>query len=100
MDSRKDDGASEGGSMSSRIGADWPSLHRLRHGLALRLLVSVLLFSSAITLVLTLLQLYRDYRHDVGTIEGRMAEIQGGYAQSLGEGLWTLDRRQIELRSR
>jgi signal transduction histidine kinase len=98
MDSGKDDGAFEGGSMQHpRMGAAWRSLHRLRHGIGLRLLVSVLLFSSAITLVLTLLQLYRDYRQDVGAIEGRMSEIEGSYLQSLGEGLWTLDRRQIEL---
>jgi hypothetical protein len=43
------------------------------------------------------LQLYVDYRHDVGAIESRMSEIEGSYLQSLGEGLWNLDRRQLEL---
>jgi PAS domain S-box-containing protein len=98
MGSGKDDSALEARSMlRPRIAAAWRSLNRLRHGIGLRLLVSVLLFSSAVTLVLTLLQLYRDYRNDVGAIEGRMSEIEGSYSQSLGEGLWTLDRRQIEL---
>jgi PAS domain S-box-containing protein len=98
MGSGKDDSQLEARSMlRPRIAAAWRSLNRLRHGIGLRLLVSVLLFSSAVTLVLTLLQLYRDYRNDVGAIEGRMSEIEGSYSQSLGEGLWTLDRRQIEL---
>jgi len=73
------------------------SLNRWRSGIGLRLLASVLLFSSAITLLLTLLQLYLDYRRDVGTIEHRMSEIAGSYLRSLGEGLWNLDARQLEL---
>ena len=57
----------------------------------------MLLFSVASTLVLTLSQLYLDYRRETGTIERRMAEIGASYRNSLGEGLWNLDRRQLEL---
>ena len=81
----------------SGIWATWRFFNRLRRGIALRLLASVLLFSSAITLTLTLFQLYLDYRYDVRAIEGRMSEIAGSYLQSLSEGLWSLDRRQVEL---
>jgi PAS domain S-box-containing protein len=80
-----------------RARATWRFFQRLRRGLAPRLLVSVLLFSAAITLILTLGQLYLDYLHDVRLIESRMSEIERGYLQSLGEGLWNLDRRQLEL---
>ena len=98
MEANKVDGRAVGGSAPpSRIKATWRSLNRLRHGIALRLLVGVLLFSSAITLVLTALQLYLDYRHDVGVIENRMSEIQASNLQSLSEGLWNLDTRQLEL---
>jgi hypothetical protein len=94
----KDDGRSAAGSPPLvRIRTAWRSLNRLRSGIGLRLLASVLLFSSAITLLLTLLELYLDYRRDVGTIEHRMSEIEGSYLPSLGEGLWNLDRRQLEL---
>jgi PAS domain S-box-containing protein len=79
------------------IRTTWRSLNRLRSGIGLRLLASVLLFSSAITLLLTLLQLYLDYRRDVGTIEQRMSAIERSYLPSLGEGLWNLDARQLEL---
>jgi PAS domain S-box-containing protein len=81
----------------SQIRVTWRSFHRLRRGIGPRLLASVLLFSSAITLILTLFQLYFDYRYDVGAIESRMSEIEGSYLQSLGEGLWNLDSRQLEL---
>jgi len=75
----------------------WRSFHRWRRGIGPRLLVRVLLFSSAITLLLTSFQLYFDYRYAVRAIESRMSEIEGSYLQSLGESLWNLDSRQIEL---
>ena len=68
-----------------------------RRGIAPRLLVSVLLFSSAITLVLTLLQLYLDYRHDLGLIETRFDEIERAYLGSLADSLWHLDEQQLTL---
>jgi PAS domain S-box-containing protein len=70
---------------------------RLRGGIGPRLLGRVLLFSFAITQIVTLVQLGFDYRRDLGAIDARIAEIAGSYSQSLGEGLWNLDRRQLEL---
>jgi PAS domain S-box-containing protein len=81
----------------ARIRTRWPALYRLRSGIGPRLLARVLVFSAAVTLLLTLLQLSLDYRRDVAAIERRMSEIESGYIQSLGEGLWNLDRRQLEL---
>ncbi|MGA2996574.1 ATP-binding protein [Bradyrhizobium sp.] len=66
-------------------------------GLGWRLLVRVLFFSSVITLLLTLLQLYFDYRRDVQAIDLRMSEIDSVYSRSLGDGLWRLDARQLRL---
>ncbi|HEY3149735.1 MAG TPA: ATP-binding protein [Dongiaceae bacterium] len=65
--------------------------------IGVRLLVRVVLFSSAITLILTLMQLYFDYRRDVGIIEDRLAEIEHAYLPSIAESLWELDERQIAL---
>ncbi|MBI3706345.1 MAG: PAS domain S-box protein [Proteobacteria bacterium] len=80
-----------------RHGAAWTSFARHRGGIGLRLLASVLLFSSIVTLTLTVLQLYLDYRREVGTIETRLDEIERSYLGSLGEGLWNLDQDQLEL---
>jgi PAS domain S-box-containing protein len=80
-----------------QIRVRWRSFNRWRRGIGPRLLVRILLFSFAITLILTSFQLYFDYRYDVGAIESRLSEIEGSYLQSLSEGLWNLDSRQIEL---
>jgi PAS domain S-box-containing protein len=80
-----------------RIAKAWRSLPVVLGGIGWRLLVRVLFFSSVITLLLTLTQLYLDYRRDVGAIDQRMSEIDSGYRQSLAEGLWRLDRRQLQL---
>ncbi len=66
----KDDGKSGRGSPTlERIATAWRSLPGFHGGIGWRLLVRVLLFSSAITLLLTLTQLYLDYRRDVGTVD-------------------------------
>ncbi|MBZ9866406.1 PAS domain-containing protein [Mesorhizobium sp. CA15] len=96
--------------MSTDVGKfdrEWPELRRsasawrlfphLLRGIGGRLLVSVFIFSSVITLLLTLTQLYLDYRGDVQAIDKKMAEIDSSYRQSLSEGLWEMDGRQLQL---
>ena len=97
-DASKADGGSDDGSQKrAPIRTIWRSLNRFHGHLGWRLLARVFLFSSAITLLLTSLQLYLEYRRDVGTIDRRIAEIEGSYRRSLSEGLWNLDSRQLEL---
>jgi PAS domain S-box-containing protein len=72
-------------------------LGRFRGGIGLRLLAGVLLFSSAVTLALTALQLYLEYEREVSVIESRLDEIGRSYPGSLGESLWNLDQNQLEL---
>jgi len=66
-------------------------------GIGRRLLVLIVLASSAVTLLLTSLQLYLDYRRDVDGIEARLLEIERGYLPSLAGSLWKLDREQLQL---
>jgi PAS domain S-box-containing protein len=68
-----------------------------RSGVGPRLLAAVLLFSSAVTLTLTALQLYLDYDREVGLIETRLDEIGRSTIGSLGESLWNLDQNQLKL---
>jgi signal transduction histidine kinase len=99
-DARKADGGSDGGSQTlAWIRTAWRSLNRFHSRLGLRLLARVFLFSSVITLLLTSLQLYFEYRRDVGTIDRRISEIEESYRRSLSEGLWNLDSRQLELQA-
>lgn len=74
----------------------WPRIGHLRRGMGLRLLISVLLFSSAVTLTLTAAQLYLEYRYDVGQVERRLADVAEGYPDIIGESLWHLDRKHLQ----
>src|SRR5260370_30349866 len=73
------------------------SLGRFRHSVVLRLLVTVLVFSCVVTLLLTALQLYGDYERGVTLIQNRLSDIDRSYRDSLSEGLWRLDRQQLQL---
>lgn len=75
----------------------WQSLAVSRHSIGARLLAGVLIFSGCVTLVLTAIQLYIDYRHEVSALEMRLNQINGSYLASLAEGLWTLDEKQLRL---
>ena len=54
-------------------------------------MVLVVLFSSAVTLVLTAIQLYLDYNRDIEVIEDRLIEIEQVHQRSLGTSLWVAD---------
>jgi signal transduction histidine kinase len=80
-----------------RLDAGWGGLRDVRRSVVLRLLATVLAFSCAITLILTALQLYRDYEHGIEQIQNRLVDIDRSYRDSLGEALWRLDQPQVKL---
>jgi PAS domain S-box-containing protein len=73
------------------------SLAAPRHSIGARLLAGVLLFSGSVTLVLTAIQLYIDYRREVSALELQLNQISGSYLASLAEGVWSLDEKQLRL---
>jgi len=74
-----------------------PTGSPLRRGIGARLLLAILLFSSVVTLVLTVFQLYLDYRSEMEDIQDRFREIEKSYLASLGSSLWSLDVDQVRL---
>ncbi len=75
-----------------------PATSRLNiGGLAKRLIVSILLFSSVITLLATSVQLYRDYTNDIKTIETAFDQIEKGHRQTIANSLWVSDFEQLEV---
>ncbi|CUW40618.1 putative Signal transduction histidine kinase [Magnetospirillum sp. XM-1] len=68
-----------------------------RTGLATRLLLLILGFSSLITLISTAAQLYVDYHRDVVAIEGRLNEIERGSLDSIAVSLWNVDTEYLRL---
>lgn len=75
----------------------WSLISRFRSSLVSRLLVTVLLVSCAVTVLLTGLQLYRDYEQGVKQIDNRLVDIDRSSRDSLAEALWRLDDAQLQL---
>lgn len=72
---------------------------RWRRGLGFRVLIRILVFSSVVTVLLTAVQLYVDFRSDVERLEERLRQVAQSYSLSLAESLWSLDERQLRLQA-
>ena len=68
-----------------------------KNKIAHRLVIYILIFSSIVTLLLTLIQLYRDYTYDISQIESRFNQIQATNKEVIEENYWLLNRNSIEL---
>ncbi len=67
-----------------------------RGGIAVALLTRVLLFSTMVTLAVTVVQLLLSYQAEVSGLQNHFNEIEEGYASGLGNALWALDSKQLE----
>jgi PAS domain S-box-containing protein len=84
----------------SKAGVAPPAATGLLHNrIGTRLVLAIVMFSSVVTLVLTALDLYLEYRGSRQTLERRLDEIERSYAGGLGEGLWNLETRQLQLQA-
>ncbi|WP_018690625.1 PAS domain-containing sensor histidine kinase [Algicola sagamiensis] len=64
--------------------------------LGTRLLKAILLFSSLITLIMTAVVLFADYRRDIAEVESGLDQIKASYSDSLSLGIWSYDTSQID----
>jgi diguanylate cyclase (GGDEF)-like protein len=71
------------------------SIHKSK--IARRLVVYVLAFSTVVTLFLTALELYRDYRYDISLIDEKFSEIQLTSQRVIEENLWLLNSTSNKL---
>ena len=69
---------------------------RQRNRLSMRLLWSILLFSSVITLIGTGIQLYLDYQRDLSDVDKQIDNVQVGHLESLTTSFWKIDTNQIQ----
>ena len=67
----------------------------VRSPLSRRLILSGVIFSSFITLIITGLQLYGDYKSDVTRIEDDFDEVKVAYLETITNSVWVLDQKQI-----
>ena len=61
-----------------------------------KLAIRIVLFSSVITVLLTLIQLYSDYLYDIKNIESVQSDVLSSYEEPLQLALWSLDYQIIE----
>ncbi|MFE8603916.1 ATP-binding protein [Archangium violaceum] len=62
-----------------------------------RLLVAIVLFSLAASLVSTAVQLAADYRGEVHALDERLEQLRLSYAQSVAQSLWSLDEAPLRI---
>ena len=74
-----------------------PTRSIFKSRLAKRHLCLVLAFSSLITLIGTMFQLFFEYRSDIKYIDTQMGLVESSYIESLTNSLWTLDDKQIAI---
>ena len=65
--------------------------------LSRRLILYIVLCSSAVTLVLSANQLYREYRLDIQTINDSLQSIENVQLETIVETLWALDLTKLEI---
>jgi len=66
------------------------------NGVAKKLIVALVLFSSVITAVVTAVELYADYRRDLGQIDRSIDFIGKSYLPALTDAVWVADREQVQ----
>jgi len=70
---------------------------KIKNSLSTRLLSYILICSTALALVITLIQLMWDFQQDVGKIEASIDQIESSFLQPMAASLWNLDEEQIQI---
>lgn len=65
--------------------------------IATRLIYYLVLASAFVTLIITAIQLYRDYSSDVHAIKHRFTQIENVYLQPLSHAMWATDKQEMQL---
>ncbi|GMR08768.1 MAG: hypothetical protein BMS9Abin26_1775 [Gammaproteobacteria bacterium] len=64
---------------------------RKKHIIARRLVIAMVLFSASITAIISIYQIYTNYRIDVDNIHSRLTEINDVHLASVIQKVWTAD---------
>lgn len=71
--------------------------HPWKSPLARRLIIAMVLFSATITLVMTAIQLYQDYRRGLSSIEVQFQQITRVHLPALTQSLWSANSKEVAL---
>ncbi|GLS90696.1 sensor histidine kinase [Psychromonas marina] len=70
---------------------------KIKNSLSIRLLSYILICSTALAIVITLIQLLWDFQQDVGKIEQSIDQIESSFLHPMAASLWNLDEEQIHI---
>ena len=68
----------------------------LKSKIARKIIVYTVLFSSGITLLITSIQLYNEFQHDVTGINQKLNQIKISYKKSITDAVWVSDTNQLQ----
>lgn len=68
-------------------------------GISRRLLVRVVLFSTVITLLISIAQLYIDYKTDIDVIKDQLQQVEDVHLTSLSAALWVSDIEDLQTKA-
>lgn len=79
--------------------AAWRRIRRsiFRGNVSRIFVILILLFSTVITLILTGMQLSRDYRYDLGLLDQRLEQIRISNLESISQSVWTYNLPSLEI---
>ncbi len=69
----------------------------MKNLLAKKLIIYTIVFSSLITFVLTAIQLYTEYNHDIHNVRNQLHQIKTSYTSSIGQAVWVANTLQLQL---
>lgn len=69
----------------------------MKSHIAKKLIIYIVLFSSLITLLITSLQLYTEFKYDVKGINQKLEQIKSSYKKSISQSLWVSDLKQLQI---
>ena len=81
--------------MSSALKRIWQSL--FRGDVSRVFVILILLFSTVITLLLTGLQLWRDYRYELNVLDQRLEQVRISNLESISQSVWTYNLSSLEI---
>lgn len=73
---------------------------KIKNSLSVRLLSYILVCSTALAIIITLLQLFIDYQQDRSKIETSIKQVESSFIEPLAISLWDFDKEQIDIQSK
>jgi len=66
----------------------------LNRRISIKLMILTVMFSGLITIVITVVQLYIDYREGIKSIKTQFSLVESGYIGSINQSIWVYDHTQ------